>query len=81
MKKKRYDIYDFLKLNLKEQEKIVVKKGRFLHFKNFNGRVYSLFALDLFFVEIRYEISGVEKITPFRSGYLLDRHCNINLEL
>lgn len=81
MKEKSYYIYDFLKLDFEEQKKIAVNKGRFIHFKAVKGKVYSLYALDLFFLQIRYEISGIKEITAFHTGHLLDLHCEINLDL
>lgn len=75
-------MYDYLKLELQEQHEVAITKGRFLQFKFADRRIYSLYALEKFFVELEYlsRTNDLEKITAFRAGHLLDRHTTSNLD-
>ena len=74
------ELYDFLKLDFDEQHHMAVTEGRFLQFKVGKGKVHALYALGLFFVNLRYRQNTLEMITPFRDGNLLNLHTKVTLD-
>lgn len=76
----RVELYDFLKLSSLDQHKKVMEEGQQIHMKLIKGRVHELYALGLFFVDIRYGLKGLEQITAFHCGHLLSIHIELNLQ-
>ena len=74
------ELYDFLKLDFDKQHRVVITEGRFIQFQVGKGKVHSLYALGLFFVNLRYRQSTLEMITPFRDGDLLNMHSKVTLD-
>lgn len=57
----------------------MIEEGQQIHMKLIKERVHELYALGLFFLDIRYGLNGFEQITAFRCEHLLSIHIDLNL--
>ena len=73
------ELYDFNKLDHKEQLETIYKDATFLDNHVTTETRCNLYALDMFFVEITYnsELNKITEIKSFKTGYLLDKYSNI----
>jgi len=75
----KLSLYDFKLLSNHDQYDVVFTKGTFIDFVIEENTRYALYALDLFFVEIEYDVS-MNKIvgkTSFVTGDKLNRYSRL----
>ena len=77
------ELYDFNKLDFKEQLETVYDVGIFLDNFITSKERCNLYAVDMFFVELIYNSNSnsVNDIKSFKTGYLLDKYSNIQIVL
>lgn len=69
-------LYEFLRLNDEQQYQAVWEKSVHTHTVMHDGLICQLYAIDAFYIEIRYsqENNKIIKMTPFKEGELLEKY-------
>lgn len=76
-------LYEYLMLIEDEQYDTIFSKGRFLDIYLKGNTKYVLYAIDMFFVEIIWDIGKDEIIgkTSFKYGQALDKYSNVTKKI
>lgn len=76
MNTKKISLYNFLKSSDTEQYDLIFQKGEFIDTRNEGGFKFAIYAIDMFFVEIQYDVNRNKIVnkTAFKTGAILDKY-------
>jgi len=78
---KQMTLYEFNKLDITSQRRAVNEFGTFLESYRDDKERCSLYAIDMFFVEMIYHPinKSMKEIRAFKHGHRLDRYVNLSI--
>jgi len=72
-------LYEFILLDKTQQYEVTFQKGEFVDFHLENNKRFALYAVDMFFVELEYDIATnkIINLVSFLEGEKLNRYCKL----